>query len=188
MQASDWDIYARIFLIVKIVKIKPILIIIGLFYSLVSFGQQDTSNLPRTTRFGLGAIGDCYGLKVEGTIERDVAQRLYVVGRFATSFAESFSFYTFRSGLHYKLLQFRRSYLSVGSEFRYSNIKFKAYNNPSTHNEYVIEFPVRLNIALNKYLMLEVSYARSIPLRANPVMCNDGGLSFVRFGIKYNMY
>lgn len=161
-----------------------VIILIGLFYVCPTFGQQDSDISPLNTRIGLGAmISAEYGLNYELTIEKDISRRVYASARFSSLFTYN---YDLRLGLHYRLIQYKASYLSIGTAFLFSRAKTRL-NAPNFTGRRDWEFPVSVHVSMSKKLMLEAGMATSVGTIHSNYNANKW-LALLRLGLKYNLY
>ena len=161
-----------------------ILLFLGILLTNFSFGQKNADIPELDTRIGLGAVIGTVGFNAELSLEKDFSKRWYGVGRIAVWPKYS---YGLRWGLHYKLLRYKRSYLSIGSEFFYARHK-DYYSGLSFKNIFYMEFPLSFNIAFNKNLLLELGMASSFSIFHEPYFDHDAYLlGRLRAGVKYRI-
>ena len=161
-----------------------LLILIALFYTCLLFGQKQPNASMLNTRVGLGAsYSGYYGLNAELSIEKDLSKKLFIVGRVVV--APPGFLYGLRWGAQYKLIGYKNSYLSLGMEYFYARTKSSFV--PSVFESiFLLEFPLSLNIAINKKFIVETNITSAISIFDN-YYNNVQFPSLLRAGVKYQI-
>ena len=160
-----------------------------MFFASLSFGQDAVQKPNKDIRVGFGAIF-FETLSSEFTIEADMSKRWFVSARFSTLFwIDNISLYAFRRGVHYKLLNYKQSYLSLGVVYMNVRFRSKLAGDIYFNKLHDFELPVNFNIAINKNILVETGIAfNTSSLKYKGKYGEATLLTLLRVGVKYRIH